>query len=103
MTTFEDGPARGHTLMLKRTPIFLRVVALNGKWDALDQPADSPDAAETIFAYKLHEHKGSCHINAGRGRSGFYPIATYRLVPEQPTDATMREQWTPWCDEQGGL
>lgn len=37
MTTFDDGPARGVILDLKRAPIFLRVVrrgTLAPKWDA---------------------------------------------------------------------
>ena len=37
MTTFQDGPAKGMTLMLKRTPVYLRVVCSLGKVDALDQ------------------------------------------------------------------
>lgn len=99
MTTFTDGPAKGQTLMLKRAAKFLRVTQADGKFDALDQIGDTPKPEETLFAYVLTGEVGHCHLNMGRGRGGFYPIATYRLVPEQPSQATMRLQgaWEAWC------
>jgi len=102
MTSFEDGPAKGQHLMLKRAARFLRVVEANGKWDALDQPTDTPQPKEKLYAYEITSKPGMCHINAGRGGSGFYPIATYRLVKTQPADAEMRtaEAWSRWCEAQ---
>lgn len=101
MTTFEDGPANGQTLMLKRAARFLRVVECAGKFDALDQPEDTPHSAETIYAYEVIEKPCMCHLNAGGGRGGFYPVAMYRFIPEQPSDADMRDtdKWAYWCDE----
>lgn len=99
MTTFEDGPAKGNRLMIKRAPRFLRVVEDAGKFDALDQLTDTPAATEKLYAYELADNPTMCHINCGHGRGGFYPIASYRLFPNQPTDADMRttERWSQWC------
>jgi hypothetical protein len=82
MTSFIDGPAKGQCLLLKRSPQLLRVVELNGKWDALDQPGDEPRPGEKVYDYELAGQSGTCHINAGR-RSGFYPISKYRVAPKQ--------------------
>lgn len=101
MTSFKDGPAQGQSLMLKRAPIYLRVVQDgDGMWDGLDQPSDEPAATEKVFAYKITGQPGHCHINMGRGRGGFYPIAEYAICPDQPTDAEMRSycQWAAWCE-----
>jgi hypothetical protein len=99
MTKFVDGPAVDKTLMLKRSPLFLRVVECNGIFDALDQPSDTPSRNETIWAYRLAMHHGSVHINRGRNGSGFYEMADYKLVAVQPADATMRDgdAWEAWC------
>lgn len=102
MTTFEDGPAKGQNLALKRSPMFLRVVTdCAGKWDALDQPDDSPRREEMVFVYRLSGEPGWCHINRGRRGSGFYPIAIYHYVKPQP-DQGVRElaDWIKWCKEQ---
>jgi hypothetical protein len=99
MTSFEDGPAKGQRLMLKRAVRFLRVVEAGGKWDALDQPSDKPDPRETLYAYEIASQQGQCHIRTIGGGGGFYPINTYRFVTQQPTDAQMRDSqaWHDWC------
>jgi len=81
MTTFLDGPAKGQRLMLKHSPKNLRVVEKGGKWDALDLPSDVPSPGETVHHYRLRTIKGTAHVNAGPGRSGFYPIAEYKHLP----------------------
>jgi len=105
MTSFEDGPAKGRTLCLKRSPKYLRVVQdmRTMNFDALDQGTDTPEKAETIYAYVLFEHLGNCHINRGGKGSGFYPICKYKLFPSQPLDEIMRSNsmWQQWCEEQG--
>ncbi len=102
MTTFEDGPAKGQHLMLKRAARFLRVVEANGKWDALDQLFDTPEPTETLYAYEIIGPPGMCHLNCGRDGGSWYPIATYRFVKVQPADAEMRstEAWGKWCEQQ---
>lgn len=99
MTTFIDGPAQNTALTLKRTVKFLRVTQLNDHFDALDQPNDTPLPQESITAYRPKLHLGNCHINAGRGRSGFYPINQYQLVSPQPPDEILRDEskWSHWC------
>lgn len=101
MTKFLDGPAKDKMLMLKRSPKFLRVVQKvgNQEFDALDQLDDHPIATETLFAYVQSKYLGTCHINRGRNGSGFYPIAEYKFVTEQPTDEVMRDEysWAQWC------
>lgn len=105
MTSFVEGPAKGQHLMLKRAAQFIRVVEEAGKWDALDQPEDTPKPTEKIYAYQVHGEVNTCHIRASGGRGGFYPIANYRVVAEQPDDATMRHDglWTAWCKEKSTL
>lgn len=104
MTTFVDGPAKGQTLMLKRAARFLRVTEENGKFDALDQLGDSPKAAEKLFAYEIEGPPGYAFVDFGgkqRTASGRYAIASYRFVPEQPSDDRLRneELWDAWCKE----
>jgi hypothetical protein len=99
MTTFLDGPAEGQTLLLKRAPIFLRVVKGGGKWDALDQPEDQPTPDEEIYAYRIEGEPGVCHVDVRGARGGFYTLAQYRLVPTQPEDRELRNtmSWRRWC------
>ncbi len=106
MTHFEDGPAKGQTLMLKRTPFFLRVVEADGKWDALDQLNDRPLPEEKIYVYKRTGKPGMVHLNMGRkNHGGLFPMATYRVIDQQPRDADMRdnERWQRWCRGQEAL
>lgn len=101
MTTFVDGPAHGKTLMLHRAALFLRVVVnAKGDIDGLDQPDDEPKKDELIFLYVITKQPGHMHINARGGRGGFYPIAEYRYVAEQPADADMRTKakWHTWVE-----
>ena len=64
MTTFQDGPAKGKILMLKRAARFLRVVVDgSGTVDALDQLDDQPGADEKIYAYEITARPGMMHIH----------------------------------------
>lgn len=103
MTTFQDGPAKGKTLMLKRAPVFLRVTELLGEIDGLDQLTDEPEPGETLHAYVLTEKPGHMHLNTGRKPGGgFFPIAVYKLVADQPNQSTMKETgaWQAWTRRQ---
>jgi hypothetical protein len=103
MTSFLDGPAAREMLMLWRAPIFLRVVenrrAKTNTWDALDQLDDEPKPHEVLYCYRLVKDTGWTHIRAGRGCSGIYRNATYRVVANQPDQDTMRSKvgWRQWC------
>lgn len=98
MTKFEDGPAKGVILQLQRSPMFLRVTEMSGKWDALDQWEDIPHADEKIYVYKLSERLGRCHVCRGGGRGGSFEFATYRVVENQPPDEALRDfdVWKGW-------
>jgi hypothetical protein len=106
MTSFTNGPAQDQTLMLKRAPIFLRVVQDNaGKFDALDQPEDTPRPGEKLYAYRIREKPGGCHLSIrcrGKRGGGFYTIASYELVEVQPDQAFMADanHWGAWCHAQ---
>lgn len=108
MTTILDGPAAGQKLMLKRSPIFLRVVQdITGKWDALDQPEDTAHLGETVHAYRLKEKPtGVCHLSTrgprGGRQGGWYCIASYEHINPQPDNVTLRSNaaWTAWCESQ---
>lgn len=98
MTHFEDGPAQGQTLMLKRSPRFLRVVRAGRTWDALDQLEDRAEPNETIYVYERVGEPGRVHLNCGRG-GGTFSMASYRFFSHQPPEADMRdnEAWQRWC------
>lgn len=105
MTTFKNGPADGQTLMLKRTPIYLRVTLKQkaGKIiaDALNEIGDTPQDDEELFAYIVTARPvAHVHMNCGRGRGGFFPIVQYTFIEEQPSDEIMRDQaaWEKWVD-----
>lgn len=105
MTRFENGPALGKILQLRREPLFLRVVvAPSGDVDALDQLDDKPASDEKLFAYRKSSRDGTIHINSrdrktGRRTGGFFPLSSYALVGAQPDDATLRDgsKWAAWC------
>lgn len=107
MTRFLDGPAKGQTLMLKRSPILLRVTWDGKKWDALDMIEDTPHPGEKLFAYYITKKEGACHVSTsdknGRRGGGFYSCAEYTAVPlrDQPPDAVLRDNdgWRAWCIE----
>jgi len=100
MTTFEDGPAKGKALGLKRTPIFLRVVqGRDGTWDALDQLGDTAAAGETVYVYFLVRKDGDVHVcTRGKGGGGWYGLATYKLYHTQPPQETLLSNmaWADW-------
>lgn len=104
MIRFLDGPAVGVTLVLRRTPIFLRVVrGRGGKWDGLDQPDDDPGPTETVYVYALHEHQGGWWWKCQpASEGGWLPNAAYRFFAEQPTDEIVRDgaRWREWAEEQ---
>jgi hypothetical protein len=104
MTKFLDGPAKGQVLALHTSPPFLRVtLGADGKFDALDRPEDTPRPDERLFAYKLVENLGMCHVNMGRGRGGFYPMSKYSFIESQPFEHELRSGWEKWVSYRGFL
>lgn len=105
MTRFEGGPANGKNLMLKRipAPLFLRVTEKAGKFDALDQLTDEPEPGETLYVYRREGEPSWCHLNIAGGRGGFFQMATYRFVEQQPDQATLLETdlWRAWTVANG--
>ncbi len=102
MTKFEDGPAAGVVLGLRRAPLFLRVVqAPSGEWDALDQLNDRPSPGEAVFAYRQTRFDGHAHICMRGGRGGYFALASYAFITEQPPEEVMRKRdlWQRWCEE----
>lgn len=98
MTRFEDGPAKGQTLMLKRVARFLRVTEAGGQFDALDQPCDRARPDEKLYAYEVFGEIGTVFVDGAKVH-GVYPIANYRFIEPQPDDPTMRDNaaWCEWC------
>jgi len=104
MTRFSGGPADGVSLMLRRSPIYLRVCrAADGTWDALDQLGDEPREGETLAAYRLVRDRGTMHVLLARPRRGpWVRVAEYAVCPEQPEQAVMssRGRWRAWAEQQ---
>jgi hypothetical protein len=106
LVKFLDGPAGGKALMLRRTPIYLRVVQSRGEFDALDQLTDTPAKDETITVYKRRDDlpMRKYHILCRRRRnggtpSGWYFEASYSVLADQPEDSEVRsnEAWQAWA------
>lgn len=106
MTTFVDGPAKGQTLMLKRSPCCLRVTVKETgdkskpvKYDALDQLEDKPEFGETVYVYELTAIPGVAFID-GAKIHGRYSIAQYKLMNYQPSYAVLidNDRWEQWCN-----
>ncbi|MGV3661342.1 MAG: hypothetical protein ACO1TE_14230 [Prosthecobacter sp.] len=105
MTTFHDGPAGGQTLMLRRCPLFLRVVIDGQTVDALDQVEDTPAPSEDVHVYVRQPGamQKAVHVNTGRKPGGgWFCRADYKLHEIQPTDAQARSTglWRQWCEAQ---
>lgn len=107
MMRLVDGPAAGETLAIRRAPILLRVakntLARNKErvWDALNDLEDVAKPHETLHLYMLMAKPQMVHLKmANRRASGFYAMGFYKFLPEQPDDATMRDnaKWSAWCD-----
>lgn len=106
MIRFNDGPASGIQLMVKRAPIYLRLVFARKEWDALDQVDDEPKRTEQITAYRRVALEHPTHFKFfRRSANGWYANATYAVVTPQPDDATMRDKakWQAWCVAQEKL
>jgi hypothetical protein len=109
MIRLTDGPAAGQTLLLRRAPLYLRVVfnLATRKWDGLDQLGDTPQPGELIYAYRRVAKPGSCMLDwteKGRRRGGCFAVASYAVVADPPDEATLRatEAWRQWCWDQVG-
>jgi len=105
MITFEDGPAAGVVLELRRAPPFLRVVIdrKTGEVDALDQLDDRPRPGEEIHVYRRAGRARRYHVKAcRRSESGYVLQARYRQHEEQPADHVGRDckSWQNWAGEQ---
>lgn len=104
MTKFYKGPADGKVMMLRHAPKYLRVVVKEDVFDALDSPEDEPRPDEVCYAYELKAQTGMSHVNTGsRPGGGFFPIADYKYVFDQPFQGAMRDRdaWRRWCQAQG--
>ena len=104
MTRFLDGPAAGAQLLLRRAPLFLRVTQNpRGRFDALDQVADDPQADETISVYQRVTAPTSFHVDGYRRKEGriaeWFQGADYRAVAPTPDERILRnrELWQLWC------
>jgi hypothetical protein len=105
MTSFQDGPAEGKVLLLKRAPHWLRVViGAAGEVDALDQLTDTPDPTEKVYAYVMVSGPTRSHVNMGRRGCNFYQGGHYRLCEEQPEEWRLRDtdRWRAWVSDQLG-
>jgi hypothetical protein len=109
MTKFTDGPAAGQSLLLRRTPKFLRVTYKAGReqeWDALDQLDDHPEPGEVLHCYRLVRSEGTIHLNMrdrrGRHCGGTFRQASYEYVEQQPAAEVMESNmaWRKWCEAQ---
>ena len=99
MTIFNGGPANGRVLMLKRSPLYLRVTQDGRSFDALDQLDDAPKPGEKVFAYARVGAFGMMHVNSRKSCGGFFTFASYSFIEAQPiADALVeQEKWRQWC------
>lgn len=104
MSRFSGGLAHGVTIDMRRAPLLLRVVMdLTGRFDALDQPEDTPNRTETIVLYRLKCKPVGAHIcirGKNRAAGGWWEYGDYELAPLQPSDEILRDsaKYGEWCD-----
>jgi len=99
---FSDGPAQGVTFDLRRAPLLLRLVQGPVKWDALDQPEDTPEPDETVHVYRMVPGTFSpvyvCVRGRNKGAGGRWESGEYRHVPDAPVeDLRDNEAWRAWA------
>ena len=98
---FLDGPAAGSHLTLGRVPQFLRVVIDQaGGVDALDQLDDTIRDGETAYVYHREGEVSEVLVcSRGPSRCRRETWAEYRVYPEQPDQAVLREneEWQTWA------
>lgn len=100
MITLRDGPAAG-TYLVKGAPRLLRaVVDADGKGDVLDNPTDTPEPTERIYAYARVGEAANVHINFGnRRKSGFYARADYTHMPSVDGEKVRNNaDWRAWVN-----
>lgn len=103
MIKFTGGPAEGEFLALRRAPLYLRVVRCPcGEFDALDQTRDGPKANEQVFVYRRTGRAAHMHLCFGGKRkaaSGWYAVAEYAFVEDQPPESVVRDRaaWRAWA------
>jgi hypothetical protein len=104
--SFLGGPAAGESLTVKRAPLFLRVVFSTirkpgNRWDALDQPTDTPQANETIHVYVRKGKASTIFWKGTKGNSGAFAHAQYAYLEKPPSEDVLRdtEKWQAWCLE----
>ena len=103
MTKFQDGPAAGVVLGLRRSPLYLRAVqnrfGENAAWDALDRLADRPEPDERIVAYRRVKYDGHVHICRRPTGGGYFAMAEYVVCDQQPTADVLRNtnKWQEWA------
>jgi hypothetical protein len=106
MTTFLDGPAEGCTLMLRRAPLFLRVVEVPDvpdSFDGLDAFDDSPKDTEIVHIYRRQGEPTRIHLNTGGKKGGgWFTGGQYVLHTANAPDAITRSllNWRQWCLDQ---
>jgi len=107
MINFIGGPASGEELMLRRAPLYLRVVVgRRGKLDALDQIDDQANSTEKIYVYRRIGEATRYHLKSScRSMSGYWPRAEYGYVEPQPGDDQVRDNnaWQAWAMAQGAI
>ena len=102
-TVFQGGFADGKSLLLKRSPLFLRVVKdKKGDIDALDLLEDKPEPDETIMVYRLVKRGGAAFVDGvdkkGKRWGGRFEIASYTVNQSQPSPEVVRDtaKWRAW-------
>ena len=98
---FHDGPVKGRTLTLKRSPLFIRVVIdPDGEVVALDK--DDPAFGSIPAVYVLQKHPCKVLIDRqdskGRKNSINESYVDYVLHKNQPCEEiSWPEQWQQWA------
>lgn len=106
MTTFRNGPARGHRIHLRRTPVLLRVVERDGAFKGLVGPDDKPKPDDIVHVYLLVTQDGEYRLESDPGGKkaprGWFVAGVYELYEgEPPTEEQLRGviAWRQWTME----
>lgn len=104
MITFRDGPAAELSIDAPDAPLLTRVTRdEKGEFYLLDEPDDTVEEGETVFAYVRcgEPFAGFVDYSDGRGRKGEpFVLAEYRLLQHPPSDSILRAPgyWQAFVD-----
>lgn len=97
-----DGPGAGQSFVVKRCPVFLRVVHSKASgWDVLNEKDDTPKDDEEVYVYQRVSEPVKAFVD-GTGLHTLMVIAEYKFLDLMIGENLIRsnENWKWWCQNE---